>query len=215
MKEKYEEINGLVLSYKMGMEAPKGSELRDKGRVAGEMLLMTFKPLILSTMTKTKGMETQDFEEAYQEGCVAFVEGLNAFDVGYGAGFGAFIKRHLQFCFWKRQRRLDKVLEEALLDGPVAGTGGLCFVDMLFDNDANTEENYVNEDTKKLEYARLKKGIEALSPIQRSIIIEHYFMGVKKSEIAKRREVSVDVVRQKHRSAILRLRKMMGSRDLV
>ena len=48
----YKEIDDLVEAYKKGQEYPKNSPERENAKVAGEMLIITFKPLVLSVMSK-------------------------------------------------------------------------------------------------------------------------------------------------------------------
>lgn len=48
----YKEIDDLVEAYKKGQEYPKNSPERENAKVAGEMLIIAFKPLVLSVMSK-------------------------------------------------------------------------------------------------------------------------------------------------------------------
>ncbi|MEG0379330.1 MAG: sigma-70 family RNA polymerase sigma factor [Eubacterium sp.] len=206
MEEKYREIDELIEKYKRGMKAPRGSELRIKGKTAGEMLLMNFKPLILATIGKTKGIEPKDFDEAYQEGCIAFIEGIMVFDIERGAGFGAFIKRYLQLYFWKRQHKLSRIKEDPILDAPMAGTDGFRLLDRLVDEKMDTEGTYIAKIVEALQRHDLEKSMDALAPVERRVIKEHYFEGLKKSEIAQKRGVSSRSIYQTHSRAIKKLK---------
>ena len=69
----YKAIDDLVAAYKHGQESPENSPESESGQVAGQMLVMTFKPLILATISRTKIQDDQ-FEDAFQDGVVAFIE---------------------------------------------------------------------------------------------------------------------------------------------
>lgn len=67
----YKEIDALVETYKNGQKHPRNSPERENAKVAGEMLIITFKPLVLSVMSKSQIPDDQ-FEDGFQDGCVAF-----------------------------------------------------------------------------------------------------------------------------------------------
>lgn len=77
----YKVIDDLVLCYKHGQESPDNSPEKESSRVAGQMLVMTFKPLILAAMSRS-GIRDDQFEDAFMDGVVAFMEGLKKFDPG-------------------------------------------------------------------------------------------------------------------------------------
>ena len=100
----YKAIDDLVATYKHGQESPDNSPERESSRVAGQRLVMTFKPLILSTMQCMTGIGPADYEDAYQDGVVAFMEGMKKYDETKGGRFNAFIKTHL--CCGKKAKHV-------------------------------------------------------------------------------------------------------------
>ena len=90
----YKEIDALVRTYKNGQKYPPTSPERENAKVAGEMLIITFKPLVLSVMSKFQVPDEQ-FEDGFQDGLLAFMKGLERFDPERGAAFNAFIRTHL------------------------------------------------------------------------------------------------------------------------
>ncbi len=100
----YKVIDDLVKTCKIGQKSPENSPEKEGGRVAGQMLVMTFKPLILATLSRS-GIKDGQFEDAFQDGVVAFMEGLKKFDPGRGAGFNAFIQVYLRQYYQKVAER--------------------------------------------------------------------------------------------------------------
>ena len=49
----YKVIDDLVKTCKTGQKSPENSPEKESGRVAGQMLVMTFKPLILATLSRS------------------------------------------------------------------------------------------------------------------------------------------------------------------
>ena len=79
MSKKYAEIGALVTRAQVGSKA------------AAETLLLTFKPLILATISEYVYDKTQ-MEDAYQEACVLFMERLKDFKSEQPGYFPAYIK---------------------------------------------------------------------------------------------------------------------------
>lgn len=65
-------------------------EAQEGGQKAKEMLLLSFKPLLLSMVQKYVYNPT-DYEDAWQDACCAFLEGVRDFAPGASVYFHVFI----------------------------------------------------------------------------------------------------------------------------
>ena len=207
---KYKEIDDLVQSYKAGQESPEDSPERESGSVAGEMLLMTFKPLILATMSRS-GINDDRFEDAFQDGVVAFIEGLKKFDPGRGAGFNAFIQVHLRQYFkkWQRGQFDHSAKADQTLDEAVPGKEGLTFAEVVADETVNLEADYIKSEEKKAVQKKMAKGLSRLPPSYRKVLEDYYYEGATQTEIAKKEGVSLQAVNQRHDRALKKLKKVL------
>ena len=207
---KYKEIDDLVQSYKAGQESPEDSPERESGSVAGEMLLMTFKPLILATMSRS-GINDNRFEDAFQDGVVAFIEGMKKFDPGRGASFNAFIQGYLSRYFkkWKTGRFDRSVKADSTLDMPLSGSEELTLIDVTPDETVNLEADYIRRESGREMHKRLAKGLSRLKPSYRQVLEDHYYAGETQTEIAAREGVSLQAVSKRHNHAIKKLKKVL------
>ena len=204
----YKAIDDLVLCYKHGQESPENSAERESGSVAGQMLVMTFKPLILATLSRS-GIHDNQFEDAFQDGVVAFMEGLKKFDPRRGAGFNAFIQGYLSRYFkkWKTGRFDRSVKADSTLDMPLAGSEGLTRIEVTPDETVNLEADYIRRETGREMHERLAKGLSQLKPSYRQVLEAHYYAGETQTEIAEKEGVSLQAVSKRHNHAIKKLKK--------
>lgn len=206
----YKAIDDLVAAYKHGQESPENSPESESGRVAGQMLVMTFKPLILATISRTKIQDDQ-FEDAFQDGVVAFIEGLKKFDPSRGAGFNAFIQVHLRQYFrkWQSGQFNHSVKPDKTLDDQVPGREGLTLAEVVPDKGINLEADYIERAEERTGQKRLVRGLSRLKPSYRSVLEKHYYEGKTQTEIAAEEGVSLQAVNQRHDRAIKKLKKVL------
>lgn len=203
----YKEIDDLVHRYQKGQESPKGSPERARGKAACDMLVMTFKPLILSTMQHMPGIGPADYEDAYQDGVVAFMEGLKKYDASSGGRFNAFIKTHLQLYYRKWQEgRFDCSVKICPTLDTLAG-GSFSLLDAIVDEESDTEKNYLAEEAHKNEKSRLKNGWRDLSATQRSLVYACYAQGIPLREYARIQKKSWSTVKEQHQRALKKFKK--------
>ena len=206
----YKAIDDLVLCYKNGQESPENSVERESGSVAGQMLVMTFKPLILATLSRS-GIHDNQFEDAFQDGVVAFMEGLKKFDPGRGAGFNAFIQVHLRQYYrkWQSGQFDHSVKPDKTLDDKVPGREGLTLAEVIPDKEINLEADYIERAKESTGQKRLAEGLSRLKPSYRSVLEKHYYEGKTQTEIAEKEGVSLQAVNQRHDRALKKLKKVL------
>ena len=206
----YKVIDDLFLCYKNGQESPDNSPEKESSRVAGQMLVMTFKPLILAAMSRS-GIRDDQFEDAFMDGVVAFMEGLKKFDPGRGAGFNAFIQGYLRQYYRKWQTgRFDRsVKADSTLDMPLPGSEGLTLIDVTPDETVNLEADYIRQEAGREMHERLAKGLSRLKPSYRQVLEDHYYAGKTQTEIAEKEGVSLQAVSKRHNHAIKKIKKVL------
>lgn len=204
----YKAIDDLVLCYKESRAFPEDSPERESGKVAGEMLVMTFKPLILAAISRSIVPEGQ-LEDAFQDGCLAFVQGLNQFDAGRGAAFNAFIQGYMKryFMKWQEGRFNHSVIAAQSLDTPLPGSEGQTLADTLADDRLGQEAHFIESEEKKKNRVQLAEGLSRLSAQQRRVLRDHYAEGLSLSAIALRQGKSRQAIQDSHARAIKKLKK--------
>lgn len=205
----YKEIDDLVHRYQKGQESPKGSPERARGKAACDMLVMTFKPLILSTMQRMPGIGPADYEDAYQDGVVAFMEGLKKYDASSGGRFNAFIKTHLQLYYrkWQSGQFNNSVIAHKRLEDKAPGAEGLTLADTLADPEGDAADSYLKKDEARSNKTRLAKGLFLLTDSQKEVVAQHYQKGRSLREIARNQQKTHQSVAETHRLALRKLRK--------
>ncbi|WP_195270844.1 sigma-70 family RNA polymerase sigma factor [Eubacterium sp. 1001713B170207_170306_E7] len=205
----YQEIDALVEAYKYGQEYPEDSPERENARAACQMLVMTFKPLILAALSRSRITDDR-FEDAFQDGVVAFIEGLKKFDPGRGTGFNAFMQGYLKryYLKWNEGRFNQSVTAEKSLDSPLPGDEALTLADTLADDQVSVETDYIAKKEKQNNRKRLAKGLSRLSTAQRSVVKGYYHEGLSMSEIALKQGISRQAVQNRHAYAIKKLKKV-------
>ena len=204
----YKEIDDLVEAYKKGQEYPKNSPERENAKVAGEMLIITFKPLVLSVMSKFQAPDEQ-FEDGFQDGLLAFMKGLERFDPERGAAFNAFIRTHLcqYYRKWKSGRFNLSVTAKKRLDDKAPGTQGFTFADTLSDEAPGPENCFIWKKENESNQRKLAKGLSRLTIKQREVINDHYTSGLSLREIADKQGKAHQSVCETHTAALKKLKK--------
>lgn len=203
----YKAIDEYVQCYQTGQKSPKGSPERERGKNAAEMLLMTFKPLILSTMQRTPGITPSCYEDACQDGCLAFLEGIMKFDPGHGAAFNAFIKSHLQLYYrkWQCGQFNRSVTAEKQLSEPERGCEGLSLEEVITDETVDLEERYIESESRQ----RLWQSVEALSARQGRVVYQLFHERKSLVQIAEEMGVTHKAVRNLRDKGLKNLKKSL------
>lgn len=108
---------------------------------AKEMLLLSFKPLMLSMVQKYV-YNPSDYEDAGQDACCAFLESVRDFDPEASVYFHVFIRLRLENYFKKRREgRFDRsVKPEESLDREIQGEdGAIALMALILDPEADVE----------------------------------------------------------------------------
>ena len=199
----YKVIDDLVETCKTGQKSPENSPEKESGRVAGQMLVMTFKPLILATLSRS-GIKDGQFEGA-------FMEGLKKFDPGRGAGFNAFIQVYLRQYYkkWQSGQFNHSIKPDKTLDDPIPGREGLTLAEVIPDKEINLEADYIEREEKSNDQKRLARGLSRLKPSYRSVLEKHYYEGMTQTEIAETEGISPQAVNQRRDRALKKIKKVL------
>lgn len=179
-------------------------------KTAAEMLLMTFKPLVLSIIDQMK-IPPEDRDDAFQDGTLAFLEGIQRFDLNHGAGFNAFIKTHLKHYFRKRQsgRFNYSVRPEVTLNALIPGSEDVTLQDTLVDDGTDLEGDYIEKMTLRAFRDGIRRGLKTLTRPQMRLILAHYYEGIPLRECARKWGVSTSSVRTQHKRALEKIKKFL------
>lgn len=203
----YKAIDDLVATYKHGQESPDNSPERESSRVAGQRLVMTFTPLILSTMQRMTGIGPTDYEDAYQDGVVAFMEGLKKYDETNGGRFNAFIKTHLQLYYrkWQSGQFNHSVTAEKLLSAPADSSDGLTLEEVIADEAIDLEGRYIEREDQQ----RLWQSVHALSARQGKVLYQSFHESKSLVQICKEMGVTHKAVRKLRDKGLKNLKKSL------
>ncbi|WP_195269128.1 sigma-70 family RNA polymerase sigma factor [Eubacterium sp. 1001713B170207_170306_E7] len=206
--QEYQEIDALVKCYKAGRKGPRNSPERENARAAGQLLLITFKPLVLSVLSQCPVPENR-LEDGFQDGCVAFMEGLNKFDPGCGSPFNAFIKAYLRryFMKWRSGQFNRSVSPSMTLDTPVGQ--GLTLLEVVADGQTDIEGGHLRAQSRQDWHSRLRRGLAALTQRQKQVVYCHYQKGVPLLQIARELGLSPSTVRSYHERALKKIKKFL------
>ncbi|WP_167495178.1 RNA polymerase sigma factor [Eubacterium maltosivorans] len=199
MSKKYAEIGALVTRAQAGSKA------------AAETLLLTFKPLILATISEYIYDKTQ-LEDAYQEACVIFMERLKDFKSERPDYFPAYIKKQLFYVFVQRAKKRPAVSAQTAisLDAPVA-EGGTLAEALPAEACAETDaQRWAREKREDSHLFFLKLRVAQLPKAQRECIQAHYYRGQTYQAIARERGVSEQCVAKTLSKAMKGMRKAYG-----
>lgn len=116
-------------------------EAKEGDKKAKELLLLSFKPLMLSLIQKYV-YDPSDYEDAGQDACCAFLEGVRDFDPEASVYFHVFIRLRLENYFKKRREgRFDRsVKPEESLDREIQGEdGAIAVIALILDPEVDVE----------------------------------------------------------------------------
>ncbi|WP_195268595.1 sigma-70 family RNA polymerase sigma factor [Eubacterium sp. 1001713B170207_170306_E7] len=199
MSKKYAEIGVLVTKAQAGSKA------------AAETLLLTFKPLILATISAYVYDKTQ-LEDAYQEACVIFMERLKDFKSKRPDYFPAYIKRQLFYTFVQKAKKRPQTSVQAVLSLDMPSSEGVCLAETL--SEAEAEESDADRSMREIkqdsDLRLLKLRVAQLPKVQRECVQAHYYRGQTYQAIARDRGVSEQCVARTLSKAMKGLRKAYG-----
>lgn len=177
MKKKYALIDTWV------QEAQNGD------KAAMEMLVTTFKPLILS-LVQRYSYETKDYEDALQDGALVVLEAVRAYDPALGVVFPFYLKNRLFHHFVNVSKRNQKQQEK---ECAIAREDEENSLDILGTADS-PEQEVVRAAGRKARSRKLVQMIGEL-PVERgSVIWLFYFEGRSLREIAELQGISIGTV---------------------
>lgn len=186
-KEKYTLIDTWVF------EAKNGSQ------TAMEMLVATFKPLILSTVQRYI-YDTDRYEEALQDGALVVLEAVRAYDPELGVVFPFYLKNRLFQYFVNVSKAVKKQQENEC-----AVVGGGEDDDDGEDNNKNSredlgtvespEQEILREIDRQTRHQKLIQMIGRLPEERASVIRLFYLEGRSLKEIAELQGVQYSTVR--------------------
>lgn len=199
MSRKYVEIGALVTRAQAGNKA------------AAETLLLTFKPLILTTITQYVYDKTL-LEEAFQEACVIFMERLRDFKSDRPEYFPAYIKKQLFYAFVQKAKKRPEisVMPELSMDAASAEGGSLADALPAAEDEEPEADRRAREEKEDTDLLFLNLRVARLPRIQRECIRAHYYRGQTYRAIAEERGISEQSVAKTMNKAMKGLRSAYG-----
>lgn len=176
-------------------------------KAALETLLLAFKPLLWSVIGRYV-YDRGALENAYQEACVVFMEGVRDFALEAGVYFQTFMRGRLVNYFLKRRegRFSTSVTGAVSLDMPVEGEdGAVALIELILDERADVEGACVASEQRKACLRALKK----LSPGQREVLRWQYLGKGTLSQLAAQKGVSPAAVTQTHKRALAAMKRYL------
>ncbi|WP_195268392.1 sigma-70 family RNA polymerase sigma factor [Eubacterium sp. 1001713B170207_170306_E7] len=182
-------------------------EARKGNKRAAELLLQTFRPLILKMAGSC--MEDGGFEDAYQDGAVAFLEALKRYDPERNHLFPGYIRNYLDFYFRKRREgRFDKSVGALVsLDAPSAGDGSP--LGQRVPDPVQPIQTCHEEHEKERRLKKLKQALRQLPGDQRNAVTAYYLKGQSQKAIAAGSQISQSAVKMRIHRGLRRLRVLM------
>lgn len=173
-------------------------------QTAREMLLMSFKPLIL-TLINQYVYDPADYEDAYQDAACVFLEAVRDFEPDAQVYFQVFIRSRLTNYFKKRREgRFDRsVTPEESLDREIKSEGGaIALIELILDEKTDVEALCLYKEKNR----RLIQAYEKLPPRQKAAFQHFFLQKGTLAELAKAEGVSPSVMTRACRSALKKLR---------
>lgn len=173
-------------------------------RTAVEELLLAFKPLLWSVVGRYVYDQTER-EDAYQEACIVFMEGVRDFALDARVYFQTFIQRRLTHYFLKRRegRFTASLTGTASLDMPVEGAdGAVTLIELILDR-ANVEEACAAAEKRKA----CLKAYRKLTPGQKEVLRWQYTEKGTLSELAAQKGVSPAAITRLRSRALAAMRR--------
>lgn len=146
-----------------------------------EELLVQLRPLVIAYSKRYGGRQGMD-EDAFQEGMLEILEGLEDYDPHRKIPFLAYITTRIRYYYWNRRRR-EKTCY--YLEEKIGSDGTTTFMDNIEDTTCNIEEGCIKQEA----YKKLKEAIEELTQCQKEIVIQYYFGHKTLKEIANKRGI--------------------------
>ncbi|WP_195268703.1 sigma-70 family RNA polymerase sigma factor [Eubacterium sp. 1001713B170207_170306_E7] len=174
-------------------------------RSAMEGLLLAFKPMLWSVISRYV-YDNSEYEDAYQEACAAFIQGVRDFALEARVYFQTFMQRRLSHYFLKRREgRFNASLTGAVsLDTPVEGAdGAVALIELILDERADVEGACVASEQR----AACLRAFRRLSPGQKQVLRWQYLEKGTLSELAARKGVSPAAVTQTHKRALAAMKR--------
>ncbi|SDJ90635.1 RNA polymerase sigma factor [Natronincola ferrireducens] len=166
-----------------------------------EQLLLQLRPLIIAYSKRYGGREGMD-EDAYQEGLLEILEGLQDFDSAKNVPFLAYITIRVRYYYLNKRR---KVKSHFSLEADIGDSEGISLIDLLEDTTAKVEETYMEME----ESQRLKEAIHRLTSCQRDIILQYYFHRKTLKEIAAIKGIHPISVAKTKATGLKKLKKLL------
>lgn len=180
-------------------------EAKEGDQKAKEMLLLSFKPLMLSMVQKYV-YNPSDYEDAGQDACCAFLEGVRDFDPGASVYFHVFIRLRLENYFKKRREgRFDRsVKPEESLDWEIQGEdGAIALIALILDPEADVEAACLAMEQKE----ELGQAFKRMTPCQKEVFRWRYEEKGSFKQLAAKKGVSPAAVRKAYKRALDAMRR--------
>lgn len=180
-------------------------EAKEGDKKAKELLLLSFKPLMLSLIQKYV-YDPSDYEEAGQDACCAFLEGVRDFDPEASVYFHVFIRLRLENYFKKRREgRFDRsVKPEESLDREIQGEdGAVALIALILDPEADVEGACLAAEKKE----DLAQAFKRMTPCQKEVFRWRYEEKGSFKKLAAKKGVSPSAVTKAYKRALAAMRK--------
>lgn len=180
-------------------------EAKEGDKKAKELLLLSFKPLMLSLIQKYV-YDPSDYEDAGQDACCAFLEGVRDFDPEASVYFHVFIRLRLENYFKKRREgRFDRsVKPEESLDREIQGEdGAVALIALILDPEADVEGACLAAEKKE----DLAQAFKRMTPCQTEVFRWRYEEKGSFKKLAAKKGVSPSAVTKAYKRALAAMRK--------
>ena len=167
MKEKYALMDTWV------------QEAKNNDKAAKELLIKTFKPLILSVMQKYI-FDTDAYEVALQDGALVVLEAVQAYDPDLGVVFPFYLKNRLFHHFVNAAKAIKKQQENECAV-PGGGEDGENSLEQYPDAGPSPEKEMVRQE----KHAVLEQRLAEIRAERADAIRLRYFEGKSLNEIAQ------------------------------
>lgn len=180
-------------------------EAKEGDKKAKELLLLSFKPLMLSLIQKYV-YDPSDYEDAGQDACCAFLEGVRDFDPEASVYFHVFIRLRLENYFKKRREgRFDRsVKSEESLDREIQGEdGAVALIALILDPEADVEGACLAAEKKE----DLAQAFKRMTPCQKEVFRWRYEEKGSFKKLAAKKGVSPSAVTKAYKRALAAMRR--------
>jgi len=154
-------------------------EAKNNDKAAKELLIKTFKPLILSVMQKYI-YDTDAYEDALQDGALVVLEAVQAYDPDLGVVFPFYLKNRLFHHFVNAAKAIKKQQENECAV-PGGGEDGENSLEQYPDAGPSPEKEMVRQE----KHAVLEQRLAEIRAERADAIRLRYFEGKSLNEIAQ------------------------------